>query len=152
MKKFNHEHVQRVRRLANFLDTRFSVWGFRFGWDAIVGLIPVVGDGLASIPSFYILLQGFRLKLPTAVIYRMLGNIAVEYFVGFVPVVGDAFDVFWKSNQRNARLFEVAMQNPKKAKRKSQFYGVFVALTIGTIFISLVALPFFLAFQLFQMF
>jgi Domain of unknown function (DUF4112) len=92
--------------LARYLDGLFRVpgTGWRFGLDALIGLIPNVGDTLTVIPSFYILLAGARYGVPKITLLRMAINIGIDYIVGMIPFIGDAFDFVWKSNQQNMDL------------------------------------------------
>lgn len=92
--------------LANYLDGLFRIPGtkWRFGLDAIVGLIPNFGDTLTTLISFYILIAGVRYGVPKITILRMAMNIAIDYIVGTIPFFGDVFDFFWKTNQKNLNL------------------------------------------------
>ena len=83
--------------LAFYLDDLFRIpgVGWRFGLDAVIGLIPNVGDTLTSFASFYILLAGVRYGVPKITLLRMAFNIGVDYLVGSIPVIGDAFDFVW---------------------------------------------------------
>lgn len=74
--------------------------------DALIGLVPVVGDAAGVLLSTYILVQAARLGAPRALLGRMAFNIAVEGVAGMVPLAGDVFDAWWKANQRNVRLLE----------------------------------------------
>jgi hypothetical protein len=100
--------LERVRRLAKWLDAKFSVAGFRFGLDSVIGLIPVVGDTTMTLIGFYPLMVARRHKLGKRVQAKIVGNMAVDWVVGLVPLVGDLFDVGYKANLRNLRLIEEA--------------------------------------------
>ena len=78
----------------------------RFGLDAVLGLVPGIGDLLTTAMSLYIVHEARQLGAPLHLIIRMLANVALDGFVGAVPVVGDAFDVMWRSNRRNMRLLQ----------------------------------------------
>ena len=78
--------------------------GWRFGLDALVGLIPGFGDTATSLVSFYILVSAVRYRVPKVTLLRMGLNIAIDYLVGSLPLVGDLFDAWWKSNQMNVAL------------------------------------------------
>jgi hypothetical protein len=78
--------------------------GWRVGLDAIVGLIPGVGDFATTAVSLYILAAGVRYRVPKVTLLRMAANIGVDYLLGSIPVVGDVFDAAWKSNQMNVEL------------------------------------------------
>jgi hypothetical protein len=97
---------QSLDHLAHTMDGlfRIPVVGWRFGLDAIVGLVPGVGDTLTSFASFYVLAAAVRYRVPKATLLRMGMNIALDYVFGSVPVIGDLFDAFWKANTRNVAL------------------------------------------------
>lgn len=105
-KKKNIEIDKSLDTLATYLDGLFEVpyLGWRFGLDAIVGLIPNVGDFATSLASFYILIAGVRYGVPKITLLRMATNIGIDYVVGTIPFIGDIFDVFWRSNQKNIDL------------------------------------------------
>lgn len=83
---------------------RVPVLGWRFGLDALVGLIPGFGDTSTSLVSFYILVSAVRYRVPKITLLRMGLNIAIDYVVGSLPVVGDLADAWWKSNRMNLDL------------------------------------------------
>jgi hypothetical protein len=83
---------------------RVPVLGWRFGLDALIGLIPGLGDTTTALVSFYILAAAVRHRVPKVTILRMGLNIAIDYVVGSLPVVGDLADAWWKSNQMNIEL------------------------------------------------
>ena len=91
------------------LDEAFRVPGtnLRFGWDPIIGLVPWVGDLLTAFMGCAIVVQAHQMRVPGVVQLRMLLNIGIDLLAGVVPVVGDAVDVFWKSNSKNMALLEV---------------------------------------------
>ena len=101
-------NLDALRRWAVLLDSAFRVPGtrIRFGLDAIIGLIPGVGD--ISTPAFaaLILLQAVRMRVPLVVQARMLLNAAIDMLLGLVPVLGDLVDIGWKANLRNLALLE----------------------------------------------
>jgi hypothetical protein len=100
------ERVARLDVLANLLDTAFILPGInvRFGFDALIGLVPGIGDAITTAISLYIVLEARQLGAPAHLILRMLANVVVDGFVGAVPLVGDAFDVLWRANRRNVLL------------------------------------------------
>lgn len=100
------ERIARLETLANLLDTALVVPGtnIRFGLDALVGLIPGIGDVLTTATSLYIVHEAYQLGAPKRLLVRMLGNVAVDGFVGAFPLVGDVFDTFWRANRRNVAL------------------------------------------------
>lgn len=95
-----------LERLGWLMDDLIRVPGlnWRFGLDALVGLIPGFGDTATSLVSFYILVAAVRYRVPKVTLLRMGLNLAIDYLVGSLPVVGDLFDAWWKSNQMNVEL------------------------------------------------
>jgi hypothetical protein len=97
-----------LRRWAVLLDSAFAIPGIpiRFGLDALVGLVPGIGD-LAT-PAFTVLLlgTGVRMRVPVVVLTRMVMNAGLDALIGLVPIAGDIADVGWKANLRNLDLLE----------------------------------------------
>jgi hypothetical protein len=83
---------------------RVPVLGWRFGLDALLGLIPGLGDTGTSLVSFYILAAAVRYRVPKITLLRMGLNIAFDYVIGSLPLVGDVADAWWKSNRMNLEL------------------------------------------------
>ena len=83
---------------------RVPVLGWRFGLDALLGLIPGLGDTSTSLVSFYILAAAVRYRVPKITLLRMGMNIGIDYLVGSLPVIGDVADAWWKSNRMNLDL------------------------------------------------
>ena len=102
------ERIARIDALATLLDTAFLIPGtnVRYGLDALIGLIPGIGDAITSLMSLFIVHEAHHLGAPGHIILRMLANVALDGFVGAVPLVGDAFDVVWRANRRNMRLLQ----------------------------------------------
>lgn len=97
-----------LERLGWLMDDLFRVpvLGWRFGLDALIGLIPGFGDTATSLVSFYILVAAVRHRVPKITIARMAVNLALDYLIGSLPLVGDLFDAWWKSNQKNVALLK----------------------------------------------
>ena len=95
--------LRRLNNLARLLDTAVRVpgTGIRFGADSLLGLLPVIGDASGAIIGLAIVNEGRRLGVPSDKLARMLTNIAVDAAVGSVPLLGDAFDVYFKAHKRN---------------------------------------------------
>lgn len=106
--------LKRLDRIADGLDTRFSVLGIKFGWDAILGLLPGVGDFAAMLPGAYIIYEGYNVGARKRVIGRMCANSAVDFALGSVPVLGNVFDLFFKDNRRNIGLLRQEMARLKQ--------------------------------------
>ncbi len=100
--------IARFRRLAWLLDAQFGLPGtrFRFGVNSLFGLAPVAGDVALGLVSLYLIWEAKRMGAPTALLGRMLANVAVEVVGGSVPLLGDLFDMAFKANLRNLALLE----------------------------------------------
>jgi len=134
------ELEESLESLSRYLDDwiKIPVVGWRFGLDALIGLVPNVGDALTSLASFYILLAGVRHGVPKITILRMAFNIGLDYVVGVIPFVGDAFDFVWKANKQNINLIrERATGNDKGTTSDYLFVGLIIlgliAILIGSI-------------------
>jgi hypothetical protein len=100
------ERLARVDALARLLDTAFIIpgTGIRFGLDALIGLVPGIGDAITTAVALYIVNEARALGAPRLLIARMLVNVALDGVVGAVPLVGDVFDVAFRANRRNIAL------------------------------------------------
>ena len=114
--------LERLRAVSRLLDNAFTIPGtnVRFGLDALIGLVPGVGDALGALFSAYLILQARRLGAPKSVINRMIANVGVDTVVGWVPVLGDLFDVGWKANNKNLALLEQHLQQPAATRAASK--------------------------------
>lgn len=123
-----------VRSLAWLLDNSIPVpgTGRRFGVDAVIGLVPVVGDVVSGGIGLFIVWRGSRLGLPRIVVVRMLVNTAIDLVIGAIPVIGDAFDLWFKANTRNLVLMQRYLEEPDASTRGSWLgVGTIVAAVIG---------------------
>ena len=116
------DRLSGARALAHILDdgVRIPGLGVRFGLDAVIGLVPGLGDFAGAILSGYVVLLGARLGAPKSVILRMLGNVAIDVVGGAVPVLGDLFDVGWKANLRNVALLDRWVDQPGRTQATSR--------------------------------
>jgi Domain of unknown function (DUF4112) len=107
-----------ARRLAILLDSAIRIPGteLRIGLDPILGaLLPELGDALTAVLSLTLLGVAFRQRVPKLVMARMLINIAIDALLGAIPLVGDAFDFAFKSNEMNLALIERHRGDPSRA-------------------------------------
>ena len=128
------ETRQRLKQLAWLLDSSIPIPGtsFTIGVEALIGLIPVLGDFMGVLLSSYILKEAARLGAPKVVLARMASNVLVEGLVGIIPFAGDVFDAAWKANQRNVRLLNAWLDHPKKTARSSSaFAAVLISAVVG---------------------
>jgi hypothetical protein len=132
-----------VRQLAWFMDSAFEIPGtrYRVGFDALIGLIPILGDLIGMAIGSYIVLTAARLGVPRTVVLRMLVNLAIDLAIGAVPIVGDMLDTVWKANVMNARLLDRALDDPKGAGRSSFWallglFSLLLVLIVGAILLT----------------
>ena len=104
--------LARITAVAQLLDNAFLIPGLnrRIGLDAVIGLVPGIGDAVSAAISAYIVWEARRLGLPRWKIARMIGNVAVDTAIGIIPFAGDAFDMVFKANMRNLRIVEKHMK------------------------------------------
>jgi hypothetical protein len=116
-----NEIRQRLNRLAWLLDSSIPIPGTRLsiGIDALIGLVPFIGDLVGVLLSSSILIEAARLGAGRSLLARMALNVAVEGLAGLVPFAGDVFDAAWKANQRNVRLLNQWLDQPQRAERSS---------------------------------
>jgi hypothetical protein len=120
-------------QLSTLMDGLFRIpgTGWRIGLDAIVGLIPGVGDLATTAVSVYILAAGVRYRVPKVTLLRMAANVGVDYLFGAIPVVGDLFDAAWKSNQMNVELVRKrATATPEEATHGRASDWLFLGLIV----------------------
>jgi hypothetical protein len=111
--------LRRVERLAWWLDAAMRIPGtrFRIGLDALIGLIPGLGDVLTAALAAVIVVEARRLGVRGPVLVRMLLNIALDVLIGLLPIVGDVGDACFKANRRNLRLLKRAMHGDDASSR-----------------------------------
>jgi len=130
-----------LERLGWLMDDMFRipVLGWRFGLDAVVGLIPGFGDTATSIVSFYILASAVRYRVPKITLLRMGFNIGIDYLVGSLPFVGDIADAWFKSNKKNLALLKRrATVSAAEAREASIGDWIFVgAIILGLVVLAL---------------
>jgi hypothetical protein len=100
--------LQNMNAMARLMDSQFKIPGtdIRFGLDALIGLVPGAGDFATFLISGYMLTVLAKNGASGFVLARMVLNVVVDSLVGAIPLVGDIFDVAFKSNQRNMRLMQ----------------------------------------------
>ncbi len=140
------ELEESLENLSRYLDDwiKIPVVGWRFGLDAIIGLIPNVGDSITSLASFYILFAGVRYGVPKITLLRMAFNIGLDYLVGSIPVIGDTFDFFWKSNRKNMDLIRERATGKDKGTTGDYLFVGLIILTLIAILIASILISVFI--------
>jgi hypothetical protein len=132
-----------LRRFAGLLDDQFVIPGTdkRFGLDALVGLVPGIGDVVGAVLSAWIVVGAVRHRVPVKILVRMLGNVAADEIVGTIPVLGDVFDLLFKENVANVEMLlrHRDASRPPRAWREIgvgalALAGVVVGLSLATLF------------------
>ena len=110
--------VRRMEFVAQLLDSAFVLPGTsrRVGIDAVIGLVPGIGDIVTTLLSSYVIWEARNLGVSRLALGRMLANLAIHATVGSIPVFGDVFDAFFRVNQRNMRIVRAQMTKPGRAR------------------------------------
>ncbi len=107
------ENLNSLKRLAHWLDECIKVPGteWKIGVDGIVGLIPIVGDITTGCLSAYIIYQARKFNIPKKTLLKMIWNATLDIGIGFIPILGDQFDLYWKANLANVKLVISHIEN-----------------------------------------
>jgi hypothetical protein len=134
--------LERLRRVGYLLDNSIPIPGtrIRVGLDAIIGLVPGIGDLVGGLLSLYILIEASRLGVSRAVLARMAWNIALDTLVGEVPILGDLFDAGFKANLRNLALLDGHVGRPAESQRASRRFVALLGLGLLLVTAGAVAL------------
>ena len=129
--------LDRLRRLGYLLDNSIAIpgTGFRVGLEAIIGLVPGLGDLVGGGFSAWIVLQAARLGAPPSLLARMGWNLLVDITVGAIPLLGDLFDAGFKANMRNIALLERHVQGPAASRRASRRFVAVLALLLALLLV-----------------
>jgi len=119
------ETLSRIEGLADIMDAQFAIpfTPIRLGLDTIVGLIPGIGDTISFGVAGYIIWQGKTLGANSGQALQMIFNSFIDWLIGLVPVIGDIFDVGWRSNLRNTALMRQIMEDKWAREREDIFKG-----------------------------
>jgi hypothetical protein len=135
-----------IEQLSRWMDSIFELplLRWRFGLDAIIGLIPGLGDAATTMVSLYILTLASRSGVPKITLARMGLNVAIDFVLGSLPLVGDVFDVWWKANQMNAALLRERLAHPDFRSRRGTardwlFVGAMLVVLL-VLFVGMVAM------------
>ncbi|MEM6263710.1 MAG: DUF4112 domain-containing protein [Bacteroidota bacterium] len=131
----NDEEVLELKWLESavgFMDTRFRIpfTEIRFGFDFLIGLIPIVGDVVTFLISGLLILVMVRHGISGRLALLMMGNIALDYLLSNVPILGDLFDIGFKANVRNIRLLRAYHS---QGKHQGSVMGLILAVAFGMV-------------------
>ena len=113
-----------AERLVRFLDDGFRVpiVGWRFGFDAIIGFFfPAAGDLITSMSSMTLIVLAFKSRVPSSALLRMVLNTLIDVLIGLIQILGDLFDIFFKSNRRNIEILKKHLDSRKRACTFSEY-------------------------------
>ena len=139
-RRLSPKRRERLERVAYVLDDLIRIPGTqrRVGVDALIGLVPGIGDAAGVLVSSYILYEGARLGVTLATLLRMALNIGIEAVVGLIPGLGDLFDFAFKANNRNVRLIERHLAAPEETRRSSRTILTIVAVALTLLILGLI--------------
>ena len=146
-----------LERLGWLMDDLFRVpvLGWRFGLDALIGLVPGLGDTTTSLVSFYILAAAVRYRVPKITLLRMGLNIALDYIVGSLPLVGDVADAWWKSNTKNVELLRkratVSAEEARSGRASDWLFVGGMILGLTALAVASAFVSFYLLYRLFEL-
>ena len=129
---------RRIGRVTHVLDELVSVPGtpIKVGLDPVIGVIPIAGDALAALVGVWVILEASRFGIPRVVLGRMVANLVVDLGVGAIPLIGDVYDLFFRSNSRNLDLFRRHALDPGASTRgELAFFVGLVVLAIGLLWL-----------------
>jgi Domain of unknown function (DUF4112) len=129
---------RRIGRVTHVLDELVSVPGtpIKVGLDPIIGVIPIAGDAVAALLGLWVILEASRFGIPRVVLWRMIANLVVDLGIGAIPLIGDVYDLLFRSNTRNLALFRRHALDPGASTRGEQgFFIGLVVLAIGLLWL-----------------
>ncbi|PLS21594.1 DUF4112 domain-containing protein [Neptunicoccus cionae] len=109
--------IARLDRLADTLDTRFRIFGIPIGWDSILGLIPGVGDLVTAGPGAIMFYEAHRIGARKRAKVKIAANTGIDMLIGGIPLVGDLFDVVFKSHRRNIEILKQELERIETAEQ-----------------------------------
>jgi len=114
-----------VEHIAYLLDEKFRLPGtkFRFGLDPLMNLIPVAGDISGFLVGAALVWVIARHGVSRKVLILMILNIFIDALIGAIPLIGQVFDFYYKSNSRNIKLLK---EHYEEGKHQGKGTGVLV--------------------------
>lgn len=149
----NAERMKRLRVLAWLMDDSIPLpGGFRIGVDALIGLIPGIGDAIGAVISTYIINEARDMGAPRSVLLRMMSNVVMDTLIGIIPLAGDLFDAGFKANKRNLALLAQYQLDPVRSRRGSRLFVVGFFLLMVLLVAVLIAIPVLIVLGIAQLF
>lgn len=138
-----------LEQLSRWMDSMFRlpILNWRFGLNAIIDLIPGVGDIATSIVALYLLASAVRYRVPKITLLRMGLNVAIYFIIGLLPYIGGVFGAWWKPNMRNITLLRrratVSARDAHEARMSDWlFVGMIIVLLLALLFGSILLVYF----------
>lgn len=132
-----------AEQLAWLLDSSISIGRFSIGLDALVGIIPGLGDLLTSLMGFWIVLRAMQSGVHRSAIMRMVVNLGVDALVGAIPIVGDLFDMAFKANTKNMKIYRESMSGTRAPLKDWGFIAFVVVILLVMLILPVLGLIFF---------
>ena len=138
------DKLEHLKNLSIALDSKFEgPFGFKFGLDGLIGLVPIFGDFITSAMSLYIIAQAASLGAGPSTLIRMAINLLIENLFDMLPVIGNLFDFYWKANNKNIKLLESHLKNPARETIKSRMivaliFFILLIILIGSGYITFI--------------
>ena len=150
LERRGQQGLVRLRALTRLMDQAFGIPGtkWRFGLDALFGLVPGLGDIVGGVIAVYAVHVARQLRAPGVIQLHMLSNIAIDATVGTIPVIGDLFDFVFKAQTRNLALLDDWLQTPHEVTKRSKRGLLLVPIAIVLVFATLTILGVWLLFIL----
>jgi hypothetical protein len=147
------ERLRRLRSLAWLLDNSIPLpGGFRVGLDAVIGLVPGVGDAIGGLVSAYLINEARMMGAPRSVLLRMTGNVLIETAIGVIPFAGDLFDAAYKANTKNIALLERYELDPVGSRRSSRMFVFGFSMLMLLLVMVIIAVPILVIMAIAQLF
>jgi hypothetical protein len=144
--------LEQLRGITTLFDQAFQLPGtrFRFGLDALIGLVPGLGDVAGALVAMYAMNVARKLNAPAVVRLHMLSNVALDGLIGIVPIVGDVFDFAFKAQTRNLALLDAWVASPDRTARRSRRGLLLLPIAIIIVFATVTALGVWMLYLLFH--
>lgn len=144
----SNNNIKDLKLISTWLDSKFNgPFGIKFGYDAIIGLIPGIGDLFTTLVGGYVVLRAASMKVPKIILAKMGLNLLIDQLFGWIPIIGDIFDIGWKANNKNYKLVADYKESTSPVVAKA-WLNIIVAVVI---FLSLLILPIYLIVVLLQL-